>query len=72
MDLSDRMQWMYCPACGNKTRLQIRVDMVLENLAPEEHFLYKLNRMVDCFFVYKETKDYYCEKNGRPNIGVKK
>lgn len=46
--------------------------ITIENLAPEEHFLYKLNRMVDCFFVYKETKDYYCEKNGRPNIGVKK
>lgn len=26
-----RMKWVFCPVCGNKTRLQIREDTVLEN-----------------------------------------
>lgn len=31
MDLSEITEWIYCPACGNKTRLRIRADTVLEN-----------------------------------------
>ena len=23
--------WLYCPICGNKTRIQLRMDTVLEN-----------------------------------------
>ena len=25
------LQWIYCPVCGNKTRLQIRTDIELKN-----------------------------------------
>ncbi len=25
------MEWIYCPICGNKTRLKIREDTKLEN-----------------------------------------
>ena len=23
--------WLYCPICGNKTRIQLRMDTMLEN-----------------------------------------
>lgn len=31
MDMSDRAEWVRCPVCGNKTRLQIRRDTELKN-----------------------------------------
>ncbi len=50
---------------------QIKFHMItIENLVPEKHFLRKLNRLVDFSFIYEETKDYYCEKNGRPGTGA--
>lgn len=30
-DESVRQEWVYCPACGNKTRLRLRKDTVLIN-----------------------------------------
>lgn len=48
---------------------QIKFHMItIENLVPEKHFLRKLSQVVDFSFIYEETKDYYCEKNGRPSI----
>ncbi len=29
--MSGKTEWIYCPVCGNKTRLQIRLDTVLKN-----------------------------------------
>lgn len=26
-----KMEWLLCPVCGNKTRIKIRPDTVLEN-----------------------------------------
>lgn len=31
MDISNRAEWVRCPICGNKTRLQIRKDTELKN-----------------------------------------
>ena len=31
MDIKNRAEWVHCPACGNKTRLQIRADTELKN-----------------------------------------
>ena len=48
---------------------QIKFHMItIENLVPENHFLRRLNRLVDFSFIYEETQDYYCKKNGRPSI----
>jgi len=30
-DDMEKVQWIFCPVCGNKTRLKIRGDTVLEN-----------------------------------------
>ncbi len=27
-----KYEWIFCPVCGNKTRLKIRDDTVIENL----------------------------------------
>lgn len=48
---------------------QIKFHMItIENLVPENHFLCRLNRLVDFSSIYEETQDYYCKKNGRPSI----
>ncbi len=31
MDINNRAEWVRCPVCGNKTRLQIRKDTELKN-----------------------------------------
>lgn len=31
MDINNRAEWVRCPVCGNKTRLQIRADTELKN-----------------------------------------
>ena len=31
MDINNRTEWVRCPVCGNKTRLQIRKDTELKN-----------------------------------------
>lgn len=31
MDMNNRVEWVRCPICGNKTRLQIRGDTELKN-----------------------------------------
>jgi transcription elongation factor Elf1 len=31
MRMSKKENWILCPVCGNKTRLQIRVDTELKN-----------------------------------------
>lgn len=30
-DMSGNQEWIYCPVCGSKTRLQIREDSILIN-----------------------------------------
>ena len=49
--------------CGKQNKFHI---LTIENLVPEEHFLRKLDRLVDFSFIYEETKEYYCHHNGRP------
>ncbi len=29
--MSKKTEWIYCPVCGSKTRLQIRLDTELKN-----------------------------------------
>ncbi|MEZ3433311.1 MAG: cysteine-rich KTR domain-containing protein [Lachnospiraceae bacterium] len=31
--MNGKTEWIYCPVCGNKTRLQIRLDTELKNFA---------------------------------------
>ena len=31
MNMNNRTEWVRCPVCGNKTRLQIRADTELKN-----------------------------------------
>ena len=48
---------------------QIRFHMLMiEDLVPENHFLRKLEQLIDFSFIYEETKEFYCHNNGRPSI----
>jgi transposase len=42
--------------------------LTIEDLVPENHFLRKLEQLIDFSFIYEETKEFYCHNNGRPSI----
>lgn len=42
--------------------------VTMESLVPEDHFLRKLEKLVDFSFIYEETEDSYCLNNGRPSV----
>jgi transposase len=39
----------------------------LDEVVPSDHFLRKLDAMVDFSFIYNELAPYYCKDNGRPS-----
>jgi transposase len=40
----------------------------LESLIPEDHYLRRLDRVLDLSFVHEAVRDRYCQDNGRPSI----
>jgi len=40
----------------------------LEQFIPEDHYLRKINRVLDLSFVHDSVADKYCQNNGRPSI----
>lgn len=44
--------------------------VIIENLVPEDHFLRKLDRLVDFSFIYEEIEGCYCQNNGRPCVDL--
>ena len=49
--------------------MQLKLHMVtMEDLMPQEHFLRKLESVLDLSFVYEETRHLYSQKYGRPPI----
>ena len=42
--------------------------LTIEDLVPRDHFLRKLDAILDFSFIYDEVRDLYCENNGRPGI----
>ena len=52
-----------------KASHQLKMHCVtMEDLVPQNHFLRKLENVVDFSFIYDEVRDLYCENNGRPCI----
>lgn len=48
---------------------QIEFHLItIENLVPEDHFLRKLDSLVDFSFIYQEAESCYCQNNGRPCV----
>ena len=43
-------------------------SITIEDLVPSNHFLRKLEAIVDFSFIYDEVRDLYCPNNGRPSI----
>jgi transposase len=40
----------------------------LESYIPKDHYLYRLNGVLDLRFVHDAVRDRYCQDNGRPSI----
>lgn len=40
----------------------------LEQFIPEDHYLRKINKVLDLSFVHEAVADKYCQDNGRPSI----
>jgi len=40
----------------------------LEEFIPQDHYLRKLNRVLDLSFVHDSVSDKYCQNNGRPSV----
>ncbi len=40
----------------------------LDEFVPEDHYLRRLNRVLDLDFVHEAVRDRYCQDNGRPSI----
>jgi len=41
--------------------------ITIEDLVPQDHFLRKVERLIDFSFIYEEVRDLYCKDNGRPS-----
>ena len=47
---------------------QGRMDFIcIEDLVPQDHFLRKVEGLIDFSFIYDEVRDLYCQNNGRPS-----
>lgn len=40
----------------------------LEQLVPEDHYVRRLDRVLDLSFVHEAVRDKYCQDNGRPSL----
>ncbi len=48
---------------------QIEMHLItIEDLVPTDHFLRKVNAIIDFSFIYDEVENMYCHNNGRPSI----
>lgn len=52
-----------------RENMQLKLHWItIEDLVPEDHFLRKLEALVDFSFIYDEVRELYCPDNGRPGI----
>jgi len=52
-----------------RENIQIKLHCVtIEDLVPMDHFLRKLDAIIDFSFIYDVVRKLYCENNGRPGI----
>jgi len=51
----------------NKGVQQSLFTTTLDEVVPSDHFLRKLDAMVDFSFIYEKLAPYYCNNNGRPS-----
>jgi transposase len=52
----------------HKYQPKLFVQIDIEKLIPQNHFLRKIDQILDLSFVRELTKEYYCQNNGRPSI----
>lgn len=51
-----------------QTTYEMTLMPPLEALIPEDHYLRRLDKILDLSFIHEEVRDRYCQDNGRPSI----
>lgn len=52
-----------------RENMQLKMHSVtIEDMVPTDHFLRKLDAILDFSFIYEKVRNLYCENNGRPSI----
>jgi transposase len=52
----------------DRQRIEMTLLPPLESLIPEDHYLRRLDKVLDLGFVHEAVRDRYCQDNGRPSI----
>ena len=52
----------------NHIQQQMTLLPPLETFIPPDHYLRKLNKVLDLSFIHESVRDLYCQDNGRPSI----
>ena len=52
-----------------REHMQLKMHSVtIEDMVPTDHFIRKLDAILDFSFIYEKVRNLYCENNGRPSI----
>jgi len=52
----------------DRQRIEMTLLPPLESLIPEDHYLRRLEKVLDLSFIHESVRDRYCQDNGRPSI----
>ena len=52
----------------NNSKIEMMLLPPLESFVPEDHYLRRLDRVLDLSFIHDTVSDKYCQNNGRPSI----
>lgn len=52
----------------NKSNVEMMLLPPLESFVPEDHYLRRLDKVIDLSFIHEAVADKYCPHNGRPSI----
>jgi transposase len=52
----------------DREKVEMMLLPPLETFIPEDHYLRRLDRVLDLSFVHEAVREHYCQNNGRPSI----
>jgi transposase len=59
---------MFMQSKRQQTTHELTLLPPLESLIPEDHYLKRLDKVLDLSFIHESVRDRYCQDNGRPSI----
>lgn len=58
----------YMQTKRERTQQEMMLLPPLESFIPQDHYLRRLNKVLDLSFVHEAVRDRYCQDNGRPSV----